>query len=124
MRLRKSSTSWVALPRSVASLTSSRVPNAEWSAASVNKLGLIAGNGIFPLEVAKAARRRGLRVVAVAHLNETAATLSAEVDELTWIKVGELERIIEVFKRSGVEQAAMAGGISRARLGEIGRAHV
>ena len=84
----------------------------------MNKLGLIAGNGIFPLEVAKAVRRQGIRVVAVAHLNETATALSAEVDELTWVKVGELERIIEVFKRSGVDQAAMAGGISRARLGD------
>ena len=84
----------------------------------MNNLGLIAGNGVFPIEVAKAARRQGIRVVAVAHLNETAAALSAEVDELTWIKVGELERIIEVFKRSGVEQAAMAGGISRARLAD------
>src|SRR5215831_12887052 len=118
MRSRKSSRSWAASPRSVASLTSSRIPNAEWSAANVNKLGLIAGNGVFPLEVAKAARRQGIQVAAVGHLNETAATLSAEVDELTWVKVGELERIIEVFKRAGVDQAAMAGGISRARLAD------
>src|SRR5262245_10206671 len=118
MRSRRSSKSSAALPRFAASSTSSRIPNAEWSAANVNKLGLIAGNGVFPLEVARAARRQGILVVAVAHLNETAAALSAEVDELTWIKVGELERIIEVFKRSGVERAAMAGGISRARLGD------
>src|SRR5262249_40438454 len=111
MRPRKSSTSWAGLPRVAASSTSSRNPNAEWSARSVNKLDLIAGNGVFPLEVARAARRQGIRVVAVAHLNETAAALAAEVDELTWIKVGELERIIEVFKGSGVDRAAMAGGI-------------
>jgi len=82
----------------------------------VNILGLIAGNGVFPIEVAAAARRQGIRVIAVAHLNETKPELEAEVDELTWIKVGELERIIDTFKRGGVEQAAMAGGISRARL--------
>jgi hypothetical protein len=33
-----------------------------------------------------------------------------------WIKVGELERMIETFKSAQVTQAAMAGGISRARL--------
>jgi len=82
----------------------------------VNILGLIAGNGVFPIEVAAAARRRGIRVIAVAHLNETRPELAAEVDELTWIKVGELDRIIDTFKRARVEQAAMAGGISRARL--------
>jgi DUF1009 family protein len=80
------------------------------------KLGLIAGNGVFPLEVAKAARRLGRGVVAVAHLGETPETLATLVDEITWIKVGELERMIGAFKRAGVTQAAMAGGISRARL--------
>jgi len=84
----------------------------------VNKLGIIAGNGVFPLEVADAARRKGLRVVAVAHQNETDPALEAQVDEITWIKVGELNRMIDAFKRAGVEEAAMAGGISRARLKE------
>ena len=82
----------------------------------MNILGLIAGNGVFPIEVAAAARRRGIRVIAVAHLNETRPELEAEVDELTWIKVGELQRIVDAFKRAGVDRAAMAGGISRARL--------
>ncbi len=82
----------------------------------MNKLGLIAGNGVFPIEVAAGAHRHGIRVIAVAHLNETDRALEQHVDEITWIKVGELERIIEVFKRAGVEEAAMAGGISRARL--------
>jgi DUF1009 family protein len=86
------------------------------SAAVVTKLGLIAGNGVFPLEVAKAARERGLRVIAVAHQNETRPELDRLVDEVTWIKVGELERMIDVLKRGEVQQAAMAGGISRARL--------
>jgi DUF1009 family protein len=85
-------------------------------AASVNKLGLIAGNGVFPLEVARAARERGIRIVAVAHLNESERALDSIADEVTWIKVGELQKIIDVFKSAGVSQAAMAGGISRARL--------
>ncbi len=82
----------------------------------MSKLGLIAGNGVFPIEVAAGARRRGIRVIAVAHQNETDPALQDAVDEITWIKVGELDRIIEVFKRAGVDEAAMAGGISRARL--------
>ncbi len=82
----------------------------------MNKLGLIAGNGVFPLEVARAARERGIKVVAVAHLNESERALDSIADEVTWIKVGELQKIIDVFKTAGVSQAAMAGGISRARL--------
>jgi UDP-2,3-diacylglucosamine hydrolase len=85
-------------------------------AASVNKLGLIAGNGVFPLEVARAARARGVKIVAVAHLNESDRALDSVAGDVTWIKVGELQKIIDVFKNAGVVEAAMAGGISRARL--------
>jgi UDP-2,3-diacylglucosamine hydrolase len=86
--------------------------------ATVNKFGLIAGNGAFPLEVARAARGRGLSVIAVAHCNETPAALEELADAVTWIKVGELERMIATLKTAGVRQAAMAGGISRARLAD------
>jgi hypothetical protein len=85
-------------------------------AASVNKLGLIAGNGVFPLEVARAARERGIEIIAVAHLNESEQALDSIASEVTWIKVGELQKIIDTFKNGGVSEAAMAGGISRARL--------
>jgi DUF1009 family protein len=87
-----------------------------WSGATVNKLGLIAGNGVFPLEVARAARERGMKVVAVAHLDESERALDSIAGGVTWIKVGELQKIIDVFKGAGVSEAAMAGGISRARL--------
>jgi UDP-2,3-diacylglucosamine hydrolase len=81
----------------------------------VNRLGIIAGNGSFPLLVADAARRRQIAIVAAAHLNETDPALESLCD-VTWVKVGELERIIETFKRANITRAAMAGGISRARL--------
>lgn len=82
----------------------------------MNKLGLIAGNGVFPLEVAAAARRRGIRIVAVAHRDETDSALAPLCDEVTWIRVGQLQTMIDALKRAEVTQAAMAGGISRARL--------
>jgi len=84
----------------------------------VRQLGLIAGNGIFPLEVAKAAHERGIRIIAVAHRGETKPELEPLVDEITWVKVGEVQRIIDVFKAAAVDEAAMAGGIARARLGD------
>jgi len=84
----------------------------------VNKLGIIAGNGVFPIEVAEAARRRGYAVIAVAHRGETEERLAELCEEITWIRVGELQTMIDAFKRAGVAEAAMAGGIARARLGE------
>jgi|SRR5579875_2506557 DUF1009 family protein len=82
----------------------------------MSKLGIIAGNGSFPLLVAQAARRRQIEVIAVAHLNETDPALEPLCSRITWIKVGELERLIATFTAAGVTRAAMAGGISRARL--------
>ncbi len=84
----------------------------------MTSLGLIAGNGVFPLEVALAARQRGIKLIALAHRGETRPELEAQVDQLTWIKVGELQKIVDVLKSAGVEHAAMAGGISRANLAD------
>lgn len=84
----------------------------------MTRLGIIAGNGIFPIEVAAAARRRGYTVVAIAHRGETDEKLAEVCDEIIWIRVGELQTMIDAFKRAGVTEAAMAGGIARARLGE------
>jgi len=83
----------------------------------VDRIGIIAGNGVFPLELARAARRRGIRVIAVAHQGETDEALAPLCDEITWIRVGELQAMIDAFRRAEVREAAMAGGIARARLG-------
>jgi DUF1009 family protein len=83
---------------------------------TLNKLGLIAGNGSYPLEVALGARRRGIKTVAIAHLDETLPELPALCDETTWIKVGEVQKILDVLKHAEIKTAAMAGGVSRTRL--------
>jgi UDP-2,3-diacylglucosamine hydrolase len=79
-------------------------------------LGLIAGNGVFPLLVARGARDAGISVVAVAHVGETEDALSGLVDACTWVRVGELGRIIKTLKQAGCTRAVLAGGIKKARL--------
>ena len=82
-------------------------------------IGLIAGGGQFPLMVAQAARKRGLRVVAVAHLDETDSSLSEEVDKVVWIRLGQLGQLIKAFKKNGVGSALMAGSVRKKRMFEI-----
>ena len=79
-------------------------------------IGLIAGKGQFPLLFAQAARQQGATVIAVAHRGETDPALESVVAELHWIYVGQLGKIIRIFKAAGVRRAVMAGGISRGRL--------
>ncbi len=82
----------------------------------MRKIGLIAGNGDFPLEFAKAAKQKGLTVVTVAHEGETAPEISQWSDALFWIRVGQLGKLIKIFKDQGVRDVLMAGGIKKTRL--------
>jgi DUF1009 family protein len=82
----------------------------------IKRIGLIAGNGKFPLIFAEEAKRQGYSVVAVAHRQETDASLEHRVDEFTWIYVGQLGKIIRTFQKAGVVEAVMAGGIRKVRL--------
>lgn len=85
---------------------------------AVSAVGLIAGNGTFPLAFARGARRIGVEVVAVGHVGETDPALEPLVDSLTWVKVGELGRIIAALQAHGVRRAVMAGGIRKSTLFE------
>ncbi len=82
---------------------------------NVERIGLIAGNGRLPFLFASAAREQGLEVVAVAHRGEAEPSLEAEVAELTWVRLGQVDRIVRAFRKGGVKRAAMAGGIGRVR---------
>jgi DUF1009 family protein len=82
----------------------------------VKKLGLIAGNGKFPLIFAAEAKRLGYTLVTVAHRGETVEEIAKIVDDVTWVYVGQLGKIIRTFRRAGVSEAVMAGGIRKAKL--------
>ncbi len=83
---------------------------------SMEKIGLIAGNGRFPQIFAENAKRLGLRIIAVAHEGETLPELENYVDKIFWIRVGQLGRLIKIFHREKVSDAVMAGGIRKTRL--------
>ena len=82
----------------------------------MERIGLIAGSGRFPVLFAETARRRGVEVIAVAHRGETDAELERAVSGITWVYPGELERIIVALKAARVERAVMVGGIAKPRL--------
>ena len=79
-------------------------------------IGLIAGGGQFPLLFAEAARARGRRVVAVAHVNETLPELEQQADVTCWVKLGQLGRIIKYFRQEGVGETGFAGTITKTRI--------
>ncbi|NVM20627.1 MAG: UDP-2,3-diacylglucosamine diphosphatase LpxI [Desulfobacterales bacterium] len=82
----------------------------------MERIGLIAGSGQFPIIFSKAARQNGLRVYAVAHVGETEARLETFVDEIKWIKIGQVKKLIAFFGRHGVRDAVMAGAITKTKM--------
>ena len=80
------------------------------------RLGLIAGNGRFPIIFADNARKLGYHVSAVAHEGETDPELANHVDRIHWIKIGQLNKLINAFKDDQVHQAVMLGGIKKTHV--------
>lgn len=79
-------------------------------------VGLIAGLGRFPLEVARGARRNGHRVAAVALRHFSDPALEAEVDVFSQLYLGELNRLFAFFREAGVEKVVMVGKVPKTSL--------
>lgn len=83
-------------------------------------LGLIAGNRSLPVEFARLARAAGVkRLVAAAFENETDPELAKWVDEIVWLRVGQLGKMISVFTDRNVRQCVMVGQIAPKNLFDL-----
>ncbi|MGC2698134.1 MAG: UDP-2,3-diacylglucosamine diphosphatase LpxI [Candidatus Angelobacter sp.] len=81
------------------------------------KLGLIAGNGSFPLLLLDAARAQGAQVVVAAIREETSPLIENRgAARVHWMSLGELSKLIEFFKREGVSTAIMAGQVKHKQI--------
>ncbi|NTV28710.1 MAG: LpxI family protein [Candidatus Omnitrophica bacterium] len=77
----------------------------------LDKIGLIAGNGKFPLLFAKAARAKGLPVVAAAVRGDTSWLIHLLATEVRWFAPGELKSLFAYFRSQGVKKVLMAGQV-------------
>ena len=114
LRRKKSAISGESTAEDILARISSQTPTS--GSLHSKKVGIIAGNGLFPFIFAEGAIKHGYQVIAVCHKNETDPNIEKLVAVCEWIKVGELGKIIATFKQHGVNEVAMAGGINRIRL--------
>ena len=83
-------------------------------------LFLIAGNGSYPKFAVQGAREAGVkRIVVAAFEGETDSSLVAFVDELHWMKVGQLGRLLDAARKSGATASMMAGQIAPKHLFDL-----
>jgi hypothetical protein len=80
-------------------------------------LFLIAGNGTYPRLAVKGAREAGVtKIVAAAFEGETDPALAGFVDEIHWMRVGQMGRLVDAAKKSGATASMMAGQIAPGNL--------
>jgi DUF1009 family protein len=80
------------------------------------RIGLIAGNGRFPIIFAENVRRLGFTVSAIAHVGETLPELESYVDRIYWLKIGQFSKALAALKADGIQQAVMLGGIQKTHV--------
>jgi DUF1009 family protein len=80
------------------------------------KIGLIAGNGKFPFLVLEGARKAGAHVAVAAIREETDPEIERVADNVTWVGVGQLGKMLRFFKTEGVEKAIMAGQVKHVQI--------
>ncbi|MGV3531093.1 MAG: LpxI family protein [Chthoniobacteraceae bacterium] len=81
---------------------------------------IVAGTGVYPYAMARAARAAGVQKLAVvAFQNETDPKLAELVDDLEWMRVGQLGRMLGYLKKSGTQHAVMSGQIHPKNLFDL-----
>ena len=82
-------------------------------------IGLIAGDGRFPIIFSDNARRLGFTISAVAHQGITQPELEHHVDRIHWVRIGQFNKVLKALKGDGVRQAVLLGGIKKANIFNI-----
>ncbi len=82
-----------------------------------DKLGIIAGNGSYPLLLAEGARKDGVKYIfAVAFRKETNRDIEKKVDKTKWLNFGQFQATIDAFKAEKIQYVVMAGQITPTNL--------
>jgi DUF1009 family protein len=87
---------------------------------SIQAIGIIAGSRSLPLLFARQARIMGVRrIVAVAFEGETSKEIEQLADEVVWVKVGQLNKMIGAFTGRQIAQCVMLGQIAPRHLFDV-----
>jgi UDP-2,3-diacylglucosamine hydrolase len=80
------------------------------------KFGLIAGNGQFPFIVLESAREQSVDVIVAAIREETYPDIESCGFPVHWLGLGQLGKLVKLFRDAGVRKAIMAGQVKHARI--------
>lgn len=82
----------------------------------MEKIGIIAGNGRFPFLVAEEIKKSGGQVIVACINEETDPLIEKLADKFLWLKLGQLQKLIDFFHKEQVTSALMAGQVKHFRI--------
>ena len=84
-------------------------------------IGIIAGKGVYPETFIRAARAKspGIRLVVTAVEGEADPDLGDLADEIAWLRVGQLGKVIRFFKNQGAPEVVMVGQVAPKNLFDL-----
>ena len=82
----------------------------------MSRYGLIAGNGRFPQLALEVALREGYEMVVVAIENEAAPELAHLTSALHWVNIGQLGKLIDIFKEANITEVMMTGQVKHVSI--------
>jgi DUF1009 family protein len=83
---------------------------------SVAPLGLIAGEGVFPILVARGARAAGRTVVCSAFAGHAWPDLERECDVFRWVSIARMNQWVHHLRSAGCTEAIMVGRVAKSGL--------
>lgn len=79
-------------------------------------LGLIAGEGVFPLLVARGARAAGRSVICAALADSAWPELAEECDRFRWVGIARIGQWVRLLRDAGCAEAIMVGRVKKTRM--------
>ncbi len=86
------------------------------SEVAASPIGLIAGNGRFPVLALEAAKKAGIEVVAIGLKEEASKEIEPLAARTHWISLGALGKLIDICHAEGVKQIMMCGQVKHAKI--------
>lgn len=82
----------------------------------MTRIGIIAGNGQFPLLFCRAAREKGYDVFVAAVRNEADESIESLAQGVLWFHLGQVKKLLSFFRQHEVKDTVLVGGIKKTRI--------
>jgi len=84
--------------------------------AADKRIGLVAGYGAFPLELAQTLKNNGFAVHVAAIQEEASKSIEDIADTVTWVSVGQIKKLIKTMQSHDVTELIFAGKVQKIHL--------